>query len=276
MIQRALVLTARRATLRAGLLVFTVLLAMGAAGCRGGVKEDPILQLSAAEALAEGKRLLAAEKHSQARRYLAHAFEIEPNSVSGREALLLVADALYLQGGTDNLIQAEAKYRDFLNRFPTSDRAPYVQLQIGNALAGRVERPDRDQSVTLQAVTAFEELLRLYPASQEAAGARERIGDLRQRLAEHEFMVAWFYYRYGLPNATANRLQELLVTYPEYQAKDKVYYHLGLALTRMAMQEEAAKWFTRLREEYPASEYVGEIPAATQSAEMAENAEDAG
>ena len=30
-------------------------------------------------------------------------------------------------------VQAEAKYRDFLNRFPTSERAAYVQLQIGNA-----------------------------------------------------------------------------------------------------------------------------------------------
>lgn len=243
-----------------------VVFAVAGAGCRGGVKEDPILQLSAAESLAEGKRLMEAEKYAQARRYLSHAFEIEPNSVSGREALLLVADALFRQGGRDNLIQAEAKYRDFLNRFPTSDRAPYVQLQIGNALAGRVERPDRDQTVTVQAVTAFQELLRLYPASEEAAIGRERIVELRQRLAEHEFMVAWFYYRYGLPNATANRLQALLAAYPEYGAKDKVYYHLGLAHTQMGQHEEARKWYDRLREEFPASDFAAEIPSSRASA----------
>ena len=252
-------------SLRAGGVLAIALLAFVAPGCRGGVKEDPILQMAAAESLAEGKRLLEAGKHANARKYLAHAFEIEPNSVSGREALLLVADSLYLQGGRDNLVQAEAKYRDFLNRFPTSERAPYVQLQIGNALAGRVERPDRDQSVTLQAVTAFEELMRLYPTSEEAQTAQAKIAELRERLAEHEFLVAFFYYRYGLPNATANRLQTLLAAYPEYTHKDKVYYYLGLATGRMGQQEEATKWFDKLRQEFPSSEYVGEIGSAEAS-----------
>ena len=236
-----------------------------AAGCRGGVKEDPILQLSAAESLTEGKRLLEAGKHAQARKYLAHAFEIEPNSLSGREALLLVADSLYLEGSHENLVQAEAKYRDFLNRFPTSERAAYVQLQIGNALAGRVERPDRDQTVTLQAVTAFEELQRLYPTSDEAATAREKVVELRQRLAEHEFLVAFFYYRFGLPNATASRLELLLTSYPEYSQKDKVYYYLGLATDRMGQKEEADKWFDKLRQEFPSSGYVAEIRSGDAS-----------
>src|SRR5688572_8933566 len=107
-------------------LLLCVLLAGGAlAGCKSGraQREDPLLQLSAAESLTEGQRLMGIEKYAQARKYLTHAFEVEPNSASGREALLMVADSLYKQGGAQNLVQAEAKYRDFLNRFPTSDRA---------------------------------------------------------------------------------------------------------------------------------------------------------
>lgn len=226
-------------------------------------ENDPVLSLSAAESLVEGKRLMAAEKWSASRKYLAHAFEIEPNSVAGREALLLVADSLYNQGGSDNLIQAEAKYRDFLNRFPTSDRAAYVQYQIGSSLAGRVERADRDQTVTERALTAFEDLLRLYPASEQAAQARERIVELRSRLAEHELQVARFYFRYGLPNATVNRLEYLLANFPEYPAKDQVYYLIGSALVRMDRAEEAGEWFDRLRSEFPSSGYVAEIPART-------------
>jgi outer membrane protein assembly factor BamD len=249
----------RSSSRRTRALFAVALVATFAAGCRSGGREDPILQLSAAESLTEGKRLLEAGKYAQARKYLSHAFEIEPNSVSGREALLLVADTLFLQKGRDNSIQAEAKYRDFLNRFPTSDRAPYVQLQIGNALAARVERPDRDQSVTVQAVTAYEEVVRLYPASDEAATAREKIVELRQRLAEHEFLVAWFYYRYGLPKATANRLERLLTAYPEYAELDKVYYYLGMATERMGQKEEADKWYEKLRQEFPTSAFVAEI-----------------
>jgi outer membrane protein assembly factor BamD len=223
-------------------------------------KEDPILQLAAAESLTEGKRLMDKGKYSQARKYLSHAFEIEPNSISGREALLLVADSLYLQGGSANLIQAEAKYRDFLNRFPTSDRAAYVQYQVGSSLAERVERSDRDQNVTHQALTAFEEVLRLYPTSEQAGKAKERVIELRGRLAEHEFNVARFYLRYGLPQATASRLQRLLSDFPEYGNKERVYFMLGIAKEQLHKPEEADEWFGKLREEFPQSDLIADIP----------------
>ena len=102
----------------------------------------------------------ASEKYDKARPYFTHAFEVEPNSTIGREALLLAADTYYLQGGTANYIQAEAKYRDFLNRFPTSEQSAYVQFQIANSLAKRMEKPDRDQNVTRKAMEAYQELIR--------------------------------------------------------------------------------------------------------------------
>ena len=100
---------------------------------------------------------------------------MEPNSAVGRESLLLAADTYYLQGGTTNYVQAEAKYRDFLNRFPTSDQAAYVQFQIANSLAKRMEKPDRDQNVTRKSMEAYQELIRLYPTSEYAAQAQEQM-----------------------------------------------------------------------------------------------------
>lgn len=229
-------------------------------GCGSGGRSDPILALGAEESLERGQALMEEEKWAKAREYLEHAFEVEPNSASGREALLLAADSLYLQGGSGNLVQAEAKYRDFLNRFPTSDRIPYVMLQIGKSLAERVEKPDRDQSVTREAITALEELIRIYPGSPEAEEARENLQGLRNLLAEHEFEVARFYFRYGLSIATISRLDYLLENYPAYPDKDKVYYYLGLAHTRRGNEEEAESWFDKLRSEYPTSEFVAEIP----------------
>ncbi|MDX1631013.1 MAG: outer membrane protein assembly factor BamD [Thermoanaerobaculia bacterium] len=240
--------------------VLLLALLSGSVGCGSAPREDPVLRLSAEESLAEGKRLLAEEEYQEARKYLEHAFEVEPNSVAGREALLLAADALYLAGGNQNLIQAEAKYRDFLNRFPTSDRAAYAQYQIGNALFERMEKPDRDQTRTHEALEAFRELIRVYPANEHATKAEEKIDEIRARLAEHEFYVAHFYFRYGLPRATVSRLNYLLENYPEYPQLDEVYYYLGRAHARMGDQEEATDWFDRLREEYPGSELLAEIP----------------
>jgi len=243
-------------------------LVLATTGCHGGGPAvDPILRLSAEESLAQGKELLAKEKYDKARPYFTHAFEVEPNSTVGRESLLLAADTYYLQGGTTNYVQAEAKYRDFLNRFPTSDQAAYVQFQIANSLAKRMERPDRDQTVTRKATDAYQELIRLYPTSEYAAQSQEQMKTVLDNLAEHEFVIGVFYMRYGAPFAAVERFDYLLGTYPNYRAKDKVVYNLGLAYQRMRKPDDARKAFERLRTEFPQSPFVHDIPEIKAGAE---------
>jgi len=245
------------------LLAALLAAALPLAGCGGGVKEDPILRLSAAESLTQGKELLARQKYRRARPYLSHAFEVEPNSVAGREGLLLLADSFYLEGGATNWIQAEAKYRDFLNRFPTSEQAAYAQYQIANSLAKRVEKPNRDQTATRNALAAFDELLRLYPTSEYTAEAQAEIDVLRDRLAASEFVVGDFYLRYRQPAGAILRFESLLAEFPDYGERDKVLYHLGIAYSRSRVAEDRAKArevFQRLRAEHPDSRWIAQIP----------------
>ncbi len=246
--------------IRSSLLVVACL-ALLAAGCKsGGVKEDPMMALSAAEALEEGKSLMERGKYRRAQEYLTHAFEIEPNSASGREGLLLAADALYLGGGTSNFIKAESKYRDFLNRFPTSDRAAYVQFQMANCLIKRMRKPDRDQSISLQALGALHDVLQLYPDSEYSGQAREQIKLVRQNLAEHEFVVGFFNYRFRLFPAAIQRFRTVLEEYPETEGQDRVLFHLGLAELKMQDWGGAYDAFERLRDDFPDSPFVAKIP----------------
>lgn len=240
-------------------IVSVAALSLAMFGCKGAGRPDPILSLSAPEAMEQGKAFLEKEKYARARPFLIHAFEVEPNSKVGREALLLAADTFYLEGGTANYIQAEAKYRDFLNRFPTSDRASYAQFQVASTLARRLERPDRDQSTTRKALTAFEDLLRQYPTSEFAAQARDEMRLLRDNLAEHEVIVGRFYIRYGIGTASVKRLENVLTTYPEYSQKDKALFYLGRAYTLAKRPEDARSTFERLRTQHPDSPYVKEI-----------------
>jgi outer membrane protein assembly factor BamD len=226
----------------------------------GGVSEDPILKLSAEESLAQGKELMAKTKFAKARPYFTHAFEVEPNSAIGREGLLLAADTYYQEGGSTNYVQAEAKYRDFLNRFPTSSQAAYVQFQIANSLAKRMERPDRDQSVTRKALQAYEELGRLYPTSEYAAQAQEQSKVVKANLAEHEFMIGHFYLRFGIPGPASDRWEYLLANYPDYPAKDKVFYNLILVYHQMHRDADAQKTLEQLRTQYPKSPFLAQVP----------------
>lgn len=245
---------------RAALALSAVVVALFAAACGSAKKDDPILRLSAAESLVEGKRLFERERFAAARPYFAHAFEVEPNSAAGREALLLVADTLFLEGGSTNLIQAEAKYRDFMNRFPTSDKGAYVQSQIAAALAKRIERPDRDQAATVKALEAYRDLIRLYPTSPFADAARGEIAKVEDRLAEHEYLVGRFYLRYRLPPAAIGRLEKVIEDYPDYSGRERALYYLGLAYRAAKRADDAQATFSKLREQFPDSEWVAKIP----------------
>ena len=250
------------------------------AGCKsGGAKEDPMMALSAEEALTEGKELLEAKKYRRAQQYLTHAFEIEPNSASGREGLLLAADALFLDGGSTNFIKAEAKYRDFLNRFPTSDKAAYVQFQMASCLIKRMRKPDRDQSISLQALDALHEVIQLYPDSEYADQSREQIVVVRQNLAEHEFVVGYFNYKFRLYPAAVQRFETVLEQYPETEGLDRPLFYLGMAHLKLSAWAKAAEAFDRLRAEYPDSGLLSKVPqdrldAAREAADQAEEPAD--
>ncbi len=244
-----------------------VLVLLSVTAC-GKKREDPILRLSAQEALEIGKQLLEEEKYFKAERHLTHAFEVEPNSRSGREALLLAADALYLRGGLDNFIRCEAKYLDFINRFPTSDRADYAQFQVGNCLARRVEKPDRDQKVTREALQSYEELLRLYPTSPHSAEARQKILEVNNLLAAHELSIASFYLRFGrgaLCLAAINRLEYLKDDFPKFTQMDSALFRLGEAYDRCRRYEESDAAWEELRNKFPDSGYVLEASKLEQS-----------
>ena len=257
---------------RGAQILLAVALALTAA-C-GGVKDDPILRLSSAEALEIGKQLLEDEKFTQAREHLVHAFEVEPNSETGREGLLLAADALFLRGGYQSYVEAEQRYRDFLNRFPTSDQAAYAQFRLAASLAERMEKPDRDQQTARQALTEFENVRRLYPTSQFAGQAAQRIVEVRNHLAEHEFVVGAFYYRFRTPTAAGNRFREMLEQYPDYPEPDKILAHMCLTYRLVLQQipsrlgldryEYLREACDRLRNDFPGSPWIKKAPSEEQ------------
>ena len=244
-------------------LGLTLALVVVAAGCGDGIDNDPILRLSASESLEQGKALMEQEKYARAREYLIHAFEVEPNSAGGREALLMVADAHYLQGGNQNFIRSEAKYRDYQNRFPTSDYAGYVQFQIASSLAKRTLSPDRDQTATRKALDAFNDVIRLFPTSEYVEEAKGELARLRAILAESEFGKGLFNLKRGLLKAAVARFEDLLDEFPEYLEVDKVLFYLARAYEEGEQTDLASETRERLRAEYPESDYTADLEKAS-------------
>jgi outer membrane protein assembly factor BamD len=242
------------------LAVSAVLLGLPACSSGGAKKPDKLTQellSTPKEALFEkGKTLVEKKKYEQGRKYLSYVFETYPNDPLGREALLLVADSYVKQGGTANYTEARYRYRDYLNRYPDAPRRDYARYQYAYCSDKEHETPDRDQTSTKEAIQQYQALIREYPDSGYAGAGRERVRQLMDILAEHEFGVGYFYMRKGSLISAMGRFNGIEERFPEYGGKDKLFYYQGRTLTRLGRNEEAGRFYSRLVEEYPQSNYA--------------------
>ena len=244
-------------------------LALSGAGCasKGPKKPDKITQelltLPKEELFEKGKALLAKKKWEDARKYLNHVFETYPNEAIGRESLLMVADSYFNQKNTTGYTEARYRYRDYLNRYPGAPRRDYARYQFALCYDKEHEKPDRDQTATREAIDQYRSLIREFPDSGYAGAARERVRQLTDLLAEHDFGIGYFYLRKGSTAAALSRFTSIEQRYPDYGAKDKLFYYEAVAMERLGRKDEAQRYFARIVEEFPQSEYAKKARSRT-------------
>ncbi len=218
---------------------------------------DPeLLKLSKEEVYQRGEDWFAKRRYQKSRTYFGFAFENYPNDPLGRRALLRVADSYYAQTDAVSLVEAQYKYRDFINRYPGSDKADYAMLQIAMVSYQQMERPDRDQQKTREALEKFNDMIRTYPKSPLRADADKKLSDVLSRLAKHEHIVARYYIKRKSFRSAEQRLNYLIQTYPNYDDRAGAFFDLGSSLDGMGRKAEARLYFERVLSEYPKSLYA--------------------
>jgi len=238
---------------------------MALAACRSsGVRRpvratvDPELtKLTKEQLFNRGEEQFAHKRWAKARTYYSYLYENYPNDPLGRRALLRVADTFFEQGDPVNLVEAQYKYRDFINRYPGSDRADYAMLQIAMVAYKQMDKPDRDQQKTHEAVDKFNDMIKTFPNSPLRPEAEKRLQDALDRLAKHELLVARFYMKRKAWDAAIGRLNGIVDNYPNYGERDAVFYDLATSLAGMGRKAEARLYYERVIAEFPKSEYAG-------------------
>ncbi|MCM2315678.1 MAG: outer membrane protein assembly factor BamD [Thermoanaerobaculia bacterium] len=238
--------------------------ALVVAGCRSKnevyqPKVNPeFLSLSKEEIFAKGEELYSRDKWAKCREYFSYVYENFPNDPLARRSLLRIADAYQKQGREVDLVEAQYKYRDFINRFPGSELADYATLQIANVAFLQMEKPDRDQTRTKEAIQKYKEMLTLYPASPYRGEAEANLRKAYDNLGQHEQSVARFYMKRSDFNAALPRLEGVLRDFPEYSRRDALYYDLGVTLAGLGRAPEARLYLERVINEFPEGEAAAE------------------
>ena len=236
---------------------------LGGEACRHSARRaaatvvDPqFASLTKEQAFAKGEDFFARRRWQRARQFYQYVYENFPNDPLGRRSLLRVADTYYEQRDAVNLVEAQYKYRDFINRYPGSDRADYAMLQIGMVSYQQMERADRDQAKTRESVEKLNDMIRAYPRSALRPEAEKRLQDALDRLAKHEHIVARYYMkRHSFP-AAVQRLNYLIDTYPKYPERAGAFYDLASSLENLGRKGEARLYYERVMSEFPQSDYA--------------------
>jgi outer membrane protein assembly factor BamD len=195
-------------------------------------------------------------RHEVGRLNLQTLINTYPDSEYLAKAKLAIADSYYKEGGSANLTQAVAGYKDFIVFFPFLPEAPYAQIQVAMTHYKQMEKPDRDRTEAKAAEEEFQTFLAKYPKDPLVLKAEQHLRDVQEVLAEGDFRIGYYYYVKGDKRASAGRLLSITKRYPLYSRSDEALWMLGDIFEKSEKKEVASIYYSRIVKEYPLSPRV--------------------
>lgn len=192
-------------------------------------------------------------RHEVGRLGLQTLINTYPDSEYLAKAKLAIADSYFKEGGTANITQAIAGYKDFIVFFPFLPEAAYAQMQVAMANYDEMAKADRDNTHTKMAEEEFQVFIQKYPKDPLEPQAEQRLREVQEVLAEGQFRIAYYYYVKGDRRAAAGRLAPLVGRYPLYSKSDEALWMLGDLFEKSERKDVAGGYYYLLVKNYPLS-----------------------
>ncbi len=171
---------------------------------------------------------------------------------------LAIADSYYLEGGSSNLEQAVAQYRDFVQYFPTHPRICDCYLKMAESYMRQMGAYNRDMSKANQAYRQLKSAQQKCSGTELKAQVDSNLDQVIQVMALHEVDVAETYLRRAAWKSVELRATEVIEKYRSSTFLDYALWLKGTALIEQEQPEEAASLFTELVRDNPNSEWAPE------------------
>ncbi len=186
------------------------------------------------------------------------------------KAKLAVADSWFREGGANGMAQAEAEYKDFILFYPNMEESAEAQNRVCDIHYRQMDKSDRDWTQSLRAEEECRQVLVQFPNSKFAPQASQKLREIQESLAEHEFVVGTFYWKKDMNPAAANRMSAVVDQYPLYSKAGEALYEAGDAYSKMGprFRKASADMFGRVVRDYPLSARADESKRRLEDMEM--------
>ena len=175
-----------------------------------------------------------------------------PYSKWATKAILLQAFAAYQRNAYGDAIDAGQR---FIALHPGHKDVSYAYYLVAISNYEQIADVRRDQSKTVAAVDALDEVARRFPDSPYAADARQKAMVARDHLAGKEMEVGRYYLKKGSYLAAINRFKTVVTQYQTSTQTPEALYRLAEAYMALGVVSEARTAAAVLGHNYPNSEW---------------------
>jgi len=214
-------------------------------------KEDIIPDDPADKLYNEGLYLLNTKKdYKAAAKRFEEVDRQHPYSEWARKALIMSAYAHYEGTSYDDSVNAAKRY---VTLHPGSPDAAYAQFLIGSSYFDQIPDITRDQQRTERALTALDEVVRKYPNTEYAAGAKRKMEFARDQLAGKEMNTARYYQKKRDYVAAINRFKIVITQYQTTRHVEEALMRLTETYMSLGIVNEAQTAAAVLGHNFPDS-----------------------
>lgn len=140
------------------------------------------------------KEAFARGKYVQAITLLQELVTIQKGTDNAEESLYMLAMAQYCDMDYEGAAMTFKKYRQ---SYPKGIYAQMASFFIGESLYMSTPEPRLDQTQTVNAISAFQDYLDIYPDARLKSIAQNRLFELQDKLVKKELYSAQLYYNLG-------------------------------------------------------------------------------
>ena len=136
--------------------------------------------------------------------------------------------------------------------------------------------PERDQSITTQAIIAITEFMSRYPESDNRDEFQNMLDDLAARLQEKSYLNAYTYYKIGRYKSAIVAFKNAMKRYPDSPRTEEMMYYTTVSAYRLAANSIETKQLDRYLAmlDYYYS-FLSEYPESSRLKELERMARDA-
>lgn len=229
------------------ILMPLMLLACGTSGDKNASEE-----LSADEMAENANQLLSEGKYAQASDVFEELERLYPYSSHANEAQLKSAIAMLEDGSYDEALLALER---FIQLHPGSDKLDYAYYLRAMCYYERIADVRRDQEITLNALEAFEAVIRRFPDSKYSRDAKFKLDLVLDHLAGKEMEIGRYYLYGGHINSAITRFLNVVRQFQTTTHVPEALYRLVEAYLTIGLKDEAMRTASVLGHNYPGSKW---------------------